>query len=304
MSQSRLRLKVGLFVLFLLLNAVGIIYYILMSKGTFDKRYNYYFTTFSAETLTVGMPVKVSGFKIGQVDQIILEDDGTVKLVFSVDEQNKKWVSQGSLLMIRKPLIGSSYIILYSAIGNEVLKENSKLDALISNDINDLVLKLEPIVIKMGNIVNSIDKITTYLSKDDSELMKIIKNLEQFSSTLAENKSLLTSITGDKKATQSFIKTINNLPKLVNKFNKISTGINKDIVPQLAQFIKELGNIALDIQSKLKTLDGVVNSVGSYDKDLILIKDQIKTGIIKSNNIIEKVDNIFQKNENEKVKLP
>ncbi len=304
MSTSRLKLKVGILVLLLLLNAVFIIGYTLIKDGIFEKKFSYYFSTYSADALTVGMPVKVSGFEVGQVDTIKLLDNGTVELSFSVNEENQKWVSEDSLLMIRKPLIGSSYIILYSAIGNPILKEGSTIQTLISNDINDLVLKLEPIVLKMENIVNSVDKITTYLAKDDSELMKTVKNIEKFSETLAKNKSLLTTITGDKKATESFIKTINELPLLVKKFNNISSDVHKDILPLLTQFVKQLGNIAKDIESKLKTLDGVVNSVGSYDKDLISIKEQIKVGISKSNEIIQKVDTIFQDKKNQKVDLP
>jgi ABC-type transporter Mla subunit MlaD len=276
----------------------------LIKDGIFEKKFSYYFSTYSADALTVGMPVKVSGFEVGQVDTIKLLDNGTVELSFSVNEENQKWVSEDSLLMIRKPLIGSSYIILYSAIGNPILKEGSTIQTLISNDINDLVLKLEPIVLKMENIVNSVDKITTYLAKDDSELMKTVKNIEKFSETLAKNKSLLTTITGDKKATESLIKTINELPLLVNRFNNISSDVHKDILPLLTQFVKQLGEIAKDIESKLKTLDGVVNSVGSYDKDLISIKEQIKVGISKSNEIIQKVDTIFQDKKSEKVNLP
>ena len=311
MVYNKLRLKVGIFILILFLNVIGVISYIFIKKGLFEKRYKYHLITYTAEAFNVGMPVKVSGFQVGRVDEIILQDNGAVKLTFSVNKENQKWVAKDSLLMIRRPLLGSTYIILYSAIGNPMLKEGTVIDNLVSNDINDLVLKLEPIVLKMGNIVNSIDKITTYLAQDDSELMKIIKNIETFSSTLAQNKSLLTSLTGDQKATDSFIKSIDKLYDLINNFNKVgknvnklSGNINKEILPLLSGFIKELNVIAKDIQSKLKSLDSVVNSVSKSDKDIIEIKKQIKTGISKTNQIIEKVDNIFQNEKSEKVILP
>lgn len=304
MVYNNLKLKVGIFILILLINVAGVISYIFIKKGVFEKRYNYHFVTYTAESFSVGMPVKVSGFAIGRVDEIKLQDNGAVNVTFSVDKKNQKWLAEDSLLMIRKPLLGSTYIILYSAIGNPILKEGTTLDNIISNDINDLVLKLEPIVLKMGNIVNSVDKITTYLSKDDSELMKIIKNIEKFSSTLAQNKSLLTSLTGDEKATDSFIKSINKLYDLINNLNKVGSNVNKDVLPLLSEFIKELNLIAKDIQSKLKSLDKVVDSVSSSDKDIIEIKKQIKTGMSKTNQIIEKVDNLFINEKNEKVILP
>lgn len=311
MVNSRLKFKVGFFIFLLLVNIVGVITYIFIKKGTFDKRYSYNFLTYTAEPFNVGMPVKVSGFQVGRVDTIKLEDNGAVTVTFSVDKSNQKWVAKDSLLMVRKPLLGSAHIILYSAIGNPILKEGTAIDSMVSNDINDLVLKLEPIVMKMGKIVNSIDKITTYLARDDSEIVKIIKNVEQFSSTLAQNKSLLTSLTGDEESTQSFINSIKKLNSLISNFNKVgsnlnrlSSDVNKDVMPLLKEFINELNIIAKDIESKLKSLEPVVDSVSKSDKDIIEIKKQIKTSISKTNQLIEKVDNLFLDKKNEKVNLP
>lgn len=311
MTNNRLKFKVGFFIFLLLINVVGVITYVFIKKGTFEKRYNYHLRTYTAEPFTVGMPVKVSGFQVGRVDKIFLEDNGAVMVTFSVDESNLKWVAKDSLLVTRKPLLGSAHIILYSAIGNPVLKEGTVIDNMVNNDINDLILKLEPIVAQLGSIVNSVDKITTYLAKDDSELVKIIKNVEKFSSTLAQNESLLTSLTGDKEATKSFIKSINKLYSLINNFNKVgenvnnvSANIHKDILPLLKEFISELNFIARDIQSKLKSLDPVIDSVSNSNEDIIQIKKQIKTGITKTNQVMEKIDNLFQSEKDEKVILP
>ncbi len=284
MVYNNLKLKVGIFILILLINvAGGVISYIFIKKGVFEKRYKYHFITYTAESFSIGMPVKVSGFAIGRVDKIILQENGAVNVTFSVDKKNQKWLAKDSLLMIRKPLLGSTYIILYSAIGNPILKEGTILDNIISNDINDLVLKLEPIIVKMGgNIVNSVDKITTYLAQDNSELMMIIKNIEKFSSTLAQNKSLLTSLTGDEKATNSFIKSINKLYDLLNNYNNLGSNVNRDVLPLLSEFIKELNLIAKDIQSKLKSLDKVIESVSSSDKDIIEIKKTDKNRNVKN----------------------
>ena len=103
--------------------------------------------------------------------------------------------------------------------------------------------------------------------------MKILKNIEKFSSTLAENKSLLTSLAGDEKATDSFINAINKLPRLINNFSKVGSNVNEDLLPLLKEFIKELNIIAKDIDSKLKSLDSVIDSVSSSDKDIIKIKE-------------------------------
>jgi phospholipid/cholesterol/gamma-HCH transport system substrate-binding protein len=304
MTYNKMKLGVGIFILLFFLNIVIIISYILVQKGTFDTKYHYYFKAYSADSLSIGMPVKVSGFTVGYVNSIELQDDGSVVISFEVNSKNRKWVCDESVLMIRKPLLGSPTVILYSAIGNPVLKDGSTLKAIMSNDINDLVLKLEPIVNKMENIVTSVEKITTYLARDDSDVIKTIRNIQQFSANLVKHKSLLTSITGDQNATDSLIQTVNKLPKIVDNVNSLSVDVRKQIIPPLSEFIKQLQNITKDIQQKLKKLDKVVDSVSSSDKDIINIKQQVNTAITKSNELIEKVDAIFQDKNKNKVNLP
>ena len=304
MTYNKMRFGVGVFILLFFLNIILLISYVLIEKGIFDTKYNYYFKTFSADSLTIGMPVKVSGFTVGFVDSIDLQDDGSVSISFNVNEKNRKWVCTESLLMIRKPLLGSPHIILYSAIGNPVLEEGSTLQAIVSNDINDLILKLEPIVTKMENIVTSVDKITSYLARDDSEIIKTIRHIEQFSANLARDRSLLTTITGDQKATDSFITTIHKLPTILENLNSLSADVKKDILPPLSGFIDELHNITKDILSKLKRLDKIVDSVSSSDQDIINIKNQVNAAITKSNELIDKVDTLFQDKQKDKVNLP
>lgn len=304
MTYNRIKLGVGIFILLFFLNVGVVVYYILSEKGIFDERYNYTFSTYSADPFTIGMPVKISGFKIGYIEKIRLMDDGSVKVTFSVNRDNRKWIMKGSIIIIRKPLLGSPQILLYPAVDNPVLADGSKIEVYESNDINDVIYKLKPIVEKMENIVNSVDKITSYLARDDSELVKIVKNLEEFSRTLAKNKSILTTVTGDQKATDSLIETINTLPVLVENINKLSADMNDDIVPEITKFLKELGVIAQDVRSKLQRLDGVVDSVGSYESDIIGLKDDIKTGITKSNEILEKVDTLLPGENDTEVPLP
>lgn len=304
MINNKVKFGVGVLILILFLNIGIVFYYVLNEKGIFDKRYDYHFITYSADPFAMGMPIKVSGFKIGYINNIKLNDNGSVEISFSIDEQNQKWITKESIIMIRKPLLGPAEIILYPAIDNEVLREGSKLKVYESNDINEVIYKLAPIMEKIENIVNSVDKITSYLARDNSELVNIVKNLESFSTKLIENPSVLTTITGDKKATDSLIMTINKLPLMVENINKLSSNLNTDIAPEVLNFIKELRGIAQDVKLKLERLNGVVDSVGSSKDDIIKIKEDINTAISRSNKILEKVDTLLPADNSNKVQLP
>ncbi len=304
MQYNKMKLSVGIFVLTLFVTVSTLLYTVLENKGTFDKRYKYHFATDSAAFFSVGMPLKFSGFDIGVIDNISLKDDGTVYMTFSVSHKNRRWLTQGSVLMTIKPLIGSPHIEIYSAIDNKLLETNSELIMLESDDINDMISKLEPAIEKVIKIINNVDAITTYIAKEDSDLMLTLQNIKKFTAKLSNSDSLLTSITGDKDSTQGIVSSLRSLEFIMKDIKKITLSLDKDIVSPSSSAIKELDGIMKDIKQKLDALDSTVKVVGEYDKDLLELKEQISVSVQKSNQIMDKVDSLMQDETKREVVLP
>ena len=304
MSYNKMKFTVGLFVLstFVLLFVFLLLF--LQEKGSFEDRYKYNFTTSSAEYFTVGMPVKFSGFTIGSIEKIHLQDDGYVKMFFSVNEKNVKWLTDGSILLVIKPLLGSPYVNLYTSLGTSPLADGSSIHIEISDNINDLVVRMQPAVKKAIRILDNVEKITTFLASEESELKKILINLNKFSSSLAKNDAILTSITGDKKATEDLVKSLHETSLILKDIKKITATLQSDIIEPSSSSIKELELILKDVKKKLETLNGTVEAVGKSDSDLIEIKNQITAGIQKSNQIMDKVDALMQNKSSSEVVLP
>ena len=304
MQYKKMKLAVGVFIITLLLVLLSSIFFLLKEKGVFDTRFTYHFTTDSAAYFSVGMPLKFSGFNIGVIDKISLKDDGSVYMNFSVSQKNRRWLTQGSILMIIKPLLGSPHIELYTSADSPLLDDGAVMSILLSDNINDLIVKLQPAVKKAVNILNSIDKITTYLASEDSELKQVLKNLNKFSAKLANSDSLLTSATGDKASTQNIINSINETAQIMQDIKKITASLKQDIVTPASSSIKELELIMKDINMKLKTINPTVEAIGSYDTELTELKEQLSVGIQKSNQIMDKIDALMQDENSAEVRLP
>ena len=114
----------------------------------------------------------------------------------------------------------------------------------------------------------------------------------------------MTSLTGSKNSTDDLINTFSSLDKMMENIEKITAHLDADIVNPSSSAIKELDLILKDVKIKLEKLDGTVESIGGYDEDLVLIKEQISTGIQKSNQIMDKVDSLMQSNDSDEVPLP
>jgi len=311
MNYNKMRFSVGVFVLTLFIFIFTFLYFVLEEKGTFNKRYSYNFHTDSANSFSIGMPLKFSGFKIGTLDHIELLDDGSVSMQFSVDEKNRRWISDGTVLVIKKPLLGSPHIEVYSNLDNPILEEGASLEIVMSDDINDMVAKLEPVIEKTTSIITNIDILTASFADKDSDFMQTLKNINSFTAKLAEEKSLLTAITGDKKSTQTIIDSLNqsifiidNIKIMSDEIRRLTLSLDTKIIDPTSSSILEVNDIMKDIKAKLSELNGIVKSVGSYDNNLLQLKEQISVGLQKSNQIMDKVDSLMQNGDSSEVMLP
>jgi len=304
MRYNKLKLIVGLFIIGVFLAASLFLFMFFKEKGVFETRYSYHFKTDSAEYFTVGMPIKFSGFNIGVIDNIHLEKDGSVLMTFSITKRNQKWMNEGSILMLIRPLLGSSHIELYTSLGTTRLKNEATLPMIRSDNINDLVTKAQPVITKAIDVLDNVHVITSYMANENSELRKIMQNLEKFTSKLANDDSLLTTATGDENATKEIIESIHKTNLIMQDLKEISSSLKKDIIDPASLSIKDINIILKDVKHKLDALDGTVNSIGTFDNELIEIKEQILVGVEKSNQIIDKVDSIMQNKSSKEVKLP
>ncbi len=306
-----MKLAVGIFVI-ALISVLTIFFYILLKeKGAFEKRYSYNFYATSAAPFQVGMPIQYSGFDIGTIDDIKLTDVGNVHLIFSVAKENTKWICEHSTLHLVKPLIGSPHIEVLTIIGNKPLAPNATLKLSESDDINDMITKLQPAITKMIKIIDNIETITSNLSSKDGEFAHTMKNIDIVTTRLADNKSLLTGITGDQNSTDALIASLNDTQATMHQIHQISIkldriigGLNEEIVKPSNEALKNINIIMKDVQQKLNALDGTVKAVGGYDKDLTTIKEQIVIGIDKTNKVMDKVDALLQDDKKSKVTLP
>jgi ABC-type transporter Mla subunit MlaD len=213
--------------------------------------------------------------------------------------------------MIIKPLIGSPNIVLYTSVGTPLLKPNSTIKLMMSDGINDLVLRLEPALTTATHVLDNIDKITTYLADENSELKHILVNLEKLTAKLASSPSLLTSLTGDKKSTQELTKAISqtskiakDIKKITNDIATITSSLDSTIMKPARKSADEVELILKDIKSKLDELDGSVKAAGSFGPELIDIKDQVRVGLQKSDMLMDKVDALLGDQGQAGVTLP
>jgi phospholipid/cholesterol/gamma-HCH transport system substrate-binding protein len=293
----RMKFAVGVFVIVLILLFALLIYVILQKKGVFEERVSYNFTTRSAESLSIGMPIRYSGFEIGYIDHIELTEQGAVRVFIDINKEHAKWIRSGTLLRLEKPLIGSPTIDVITTLDTPMLPAESSLQMVVQDDINDIINKIEPVVQDLQNIVRSVNAITAELASEKGALRTTLDNLERYTDQMVRDDALLTTLSGDPAATEHLKRTLTEL-------DAMSAELHRNLVTPSADTLQRIDAILDDISNKLQTLDGTVKAVGAYDSELIELKSDIRNGIEKTTRLIDKVDGMLGNDTPSEAPLP
>jgi enoyl-[acyl-carrier-protein] reductase (NADH) len=95
-----------------------------------------------------------------------------------------------------------------------------------------------------------------------------------------------------------------DIHSITKDLTKITSSLDQDIIDPASTSVQEVNFILKDIKNKLEALDATVHSIGTFDTELIQIKEQIIVGMQKSNQIMDKVDSLMQDEKSAEVELP
>lgn len=187
--------KIGLFVLAAVVGVLAVIAAIGVRQDFFAAKTRLFFVTESARSIEAGMDVKLSGFKVGQVERLELTDKAYVKVTLSVLEKYMTWIKADSgARLAAEGLIGGNVIEITPGTEKAgLLAENSQLAFEREPGLNEVVAGLYDEVVPLLNdlqrAVNRVDGVVAglpaTLGKVDSAITsanKSFQNLEKVTS--------------------------------------------------------------------------------------------------------------------------
>src|ERR1035437_1221853 len=268
MSLSR-EFKVGLFIVLTAIVILLSLLYLAYEKGFFEKVFTFTLSSKSGDGFTEGMPVVFSGFNIGKVHALELNDKGIVLIRIKIPERHVKWVKKDSTFILYRPLIGASRIIVITNnLYSPQLPENKITEVEIVNDINDVITKVPPLIEKITLIADNLETLSKNLANPKGDFNHTLNNVTKVTDNL-DNILKKEDKIADKTDTQLFGKDgtlpqINNILKdIIGKLKKLNTtvdNINK-ISQDASEGMKDFRTLRSDIDDTVNAIDGIVNKL-------------------------------------------
>lgn len=224
----KLKGKVGLFFIIAVAGIIATVVFIGIERGVFTAKYRINFTVDKGTGFFEGMPVKLSGFKIGKIDSMSLDENAKVKVTLLISKKYSKWIRQDSKAMLTKEgFIGEGVIDISVGSANKpVIGDGGVIQ-------NEKARGLDEIVEEMHPVIGEIRDIISYVNDPKGDIKQTIANLKTLSSGLNATKGNADKLLKNADSNISGIssdasKTLKNIDKTVSSMNdKINPVIDK-----------------------------------------------------------------------------
>lgn len=181
--------------IFILLGLVGIglsFVWTGIKKGEFTAKSKIYFVADSGQDLSEGMPVKLSGFKIGKLNSLALDEHGFVQVEISIEKKYIKLIRQDAVVRLKKEgVIGDGVL--------EIIQGTKESPSIVAGAKVRFAraVGLEQAVIDMKDrIMPILDDLHQTLSNPDGDVRQTLKNLHEFTVEIRSTREHLDHVLG------------------------------------------------------------------------------------------------------------
>ena len=307
---------------------VAFIAYVMVSRGFFEKTQTLVLLSDDSEGILVGMDLTFSGFPIGRVSRIDLDDKGKVRIIINVPSKDAKWLRTSSIFTMEKGVVGDTKIRAFSGVlsdpplppgaertvlrgdsSSEIprlmatarqLLENVELITAADSSLNGSFNNLQSITGNLGSSMAGKYGVLGTLLGGDANAQRVVAALDQTNALLAKADQRVFGEKGVLNDTQASIQQLNAL--LLEARGTLKK-VDAVLVEAQAATIEYKG-VAVQAQGVASEARGAVANVRVATTDLGLLRTEVDASLRKINSLVDEINRKWPFARETNIKLP
>ena len=277
-------IKVGLFIVCTTIIICLALLYLAREKGFFEIVYTFTLSSKSGDGFTEGMPVVFSGFDIGKVHALELNDKGIVLIKIKIPQRHIKWIRTDSTFIIYRPLIGAARIVVTTNNLNSKPMPKDKIPEVETvNDINDAIEKIQPLLEKITQIAENLEHLS---SKIDAMAGKTDEQVFGKEGTLPQVNRILKDVNGK-----------------LEKLNEQALG-KEGTLPQVNKILRDVAGKLEKLNTTVDNINKISTETSEGMKDFRTLRSNIDDTVKALDDVAKEIDAIISKKKEPEIKVP
>ena len=325
---AHLELKAVLLLAFVSALIVAFIAYVMVSRGFFEKTQTLVLLSDDSEGILVGMDLTFSGFPIGRVSRIDLDDKGKVRIIINVPSKDAKWLRTSSIFTMEKGVVGDTKIRAFSGVLSDPPLPPGAERTVLRGDSSSEIPRL---MATARTLLENVERITAA----DSSLNGSFNNLQSITgnlgSSMAGKYGVLGTLLGGDANAQRVVAALDQTNALLAKADQRVFG-EKGVLNDTQASIQQLNALLLEARGTLKKVDavlveaqaatieykgvavqaqgvasearGAVANVRVATTDLGLLRTEVDASLRKINSLVDEINRKWPFARETNIKLP
>jgi phospholipid/cholesterol/gamma-HCH transport system substrate-binding protein len=231
-----------------------------IERGVFTAKYRINFTVDKGTGYFEGMPVKLSGFKIGKIDSMSLDENAKVKVTLLISKKYNKWIRQDSKAILTKEgFIGEGVIDISVGSANKpVIGDGGVIQNEKARGLEDIAEEVKPVLSEIRDIIS-------YVNDPKGDIKQTLANLKTLSSGLNATKE--------------------NADKLIKNADTNISGVSSDA----SKTLKNIDKTVLSMNEKINpVIDKLNRTMDNAEKTTASLKDAVEKAAPKLPPLLNK----------------
>jgi len=284
--------------------------YLLYARGAFESTQTLVLVADNAEGVVVGMDMTFSGFPIGRVRRIELNNAGKARMIIDVARKDARWLRSSSIFTMERSLVGATRLRAFSGIlSDPPLAEGAVRNVLIGDATAEIPLLLAA----AKELIHNLNTLTA----TDSSLELSLRNVKSVTEKLAGRSGALGVLAGTDEGAQKMLVTIDRANKLLSTVDDLALKADSQVfgkngaMQEVRTAMVQLNGLLSDARTSLKKVDAVLveaQAVGANVKDttadLAPLRADVESNLRKVEQLVNEINRKWPFKREAEVKLP
>ena len=305
---KNLQFRVGLLLGLALMLGIGFVGYVLFARGIFEATQRVTLIAENAEGVAIGMDLTFSGFPIGRVQRVALDEEGRARIDIEVPLKDAHWLRQTSVFTLERGLFGGAIIRAHTGNLRDAPLDDGAVRPVLRGDTTEEIPRL---VASLRSILDNVDSLTG----PGGNLQASIANLRTVTERAAGKEGAAGAVLGDNvkqltatlERTSTLLASVNSLVTKTEQRVFAAGGVLDETQRAVAQANDMLG----DVREALKRADAILadaekisGNAKAATTDLATLRAEVDADLRKISSLIDELNRKWPFERKTDIRLP
>jgi len=312
-----LQFRVGLLAGLAVVLGAGFVIYALYARGVFEDTQRVTLVADNAEGVDIGMDLSFSGFPIGRVKRLALDEQGRARIDIEVPRSDAHWLRESTIFTLERGLVGSARIRAYSANLRDPPLPDGAVRNILRGDTSEEIPRM---VATLRSALENLEQMTA----SGGNLQATLGNVRALSERAAGRYGVIGVLLGSDEEAQKLVATVDransllaSVDTLVGKTDSLVLKTEErlfargGVMDGTAQAVEQLNSLLSNVRDSLKRADSILadaeataSNAKAATTDLGALRTEVDASVRKISGLIDEINRKWPFERKTEIRLP